>query len=117
MVKVDQAGSIGRGCLRTLRGGRSMRARLLLGTVVLSLVALRLSSAGADEGPARSLDLRVLSTAGDAKIPPAREMLHRFLLDQARRHFDTRRKAIAAIKTPADIARRRETLRAVFLRS
>ena len=37
---------------------------------------------------------------------PAREMLNRYLLDQARQQFDARRKAIAAIKTPEDIAER-----------
>jgi dienelactone hydrolase len=44
-------------------------------------------------------------------------MLHRYLLDQARRSFDARRRAIAAIKAPEDIARRQQELRAFFLRS
>ena len=44
-------------------------------------------------------------------------MLNRYLLDQARRQFDARRKAIAAIKTPEDIAKRQTSLRAFFLRS
>ena len=43
-------------------------------------------------------------------------MLNRYLLDQARQQFDARRKAIAAIKTPEDIARRQKALRAFFLR-
>jgi dienelactone hydrolase len=44
-------------------------------------------------------------------------MLHRYLMDQVRRQFDARRKAIAAIKTPEDIARRQKELRAFFIRS
>jgi dienelactone hydrolase len=44
-------------------------------------------------------------------------MLHRYLLDQARQQFDARRRAIAAIKSTEDVARRQERLRASFLRS
>jgi cephalosporin-C deacetylase-like acetyl esterase len=44
-------------------------------------------------------------------------MLRLYLLDQSRRQFDVRRKAIAAIKTPEDIARRQKELRAFFWRS
>ena len=44
-------------------------------------------------------------------------MLNRYLLGQARRQFDARRQAIAAIKTPEDIAKRQRALRAFFLRS
>jgi dienelactone hydrolase len=74
-------------------------------------------AAGADDAPIKPDDLRVLPSAGDAQSPPAGEMLHRYLLDQARRQFDARRKAIAAIKTPEDIARRAKELRAFFLHS
>jgi dienelactone hydrolase len=44
-------------------------------------------------------------------------MLHRYLLGQAWRQFDARRRAIAANKTPEDIAKRRDALRAFFLAS
>ncbi len=44
-------------------------------------------------------------------------MLKRDLLAQAKVHFDARRKAIAAVKTPADVERRQKELRAFFLRS
>ena len=66
-------------------------------------------------------DLRPTCRSCDARAtaatPPLGEMLHRYLLDQARRQFEARRKAIAAIKTPEDIARRQKELRAFFLRS
>jgi dienelactone hydrolase len=81
------------------------------------LVSVWLPAVVADEGPIKPSDLRVLSASADDKTPPPREMLHRYLLDQARRHFDARRQAIAAIKTPEDIARRAKDLRAFFLRS
>jgi len=58
-----------------------------------------------------------LKAAGDWEKQPFDEMLHRYLLDQARQHFEARRKAIAAIKTPEDIARRQKDLRAFLLRS
>jgi dienelactone hydrolase len=44
-------------------------------------------------------------------------MLNRFLLSQTKLHFDARHKAIAAIKTPADVERRQGELRAFFLAS
>jgi dienelactone hydrolase len=54
---------------------------------------------------------------GEPKTAPLDEMLHRYLLDQAHQHFNTRRKAIAAIKTTDDIARRQKELRSFFLTS
>src|SRR5204862_1983848 len=100
-----------------LRGGRPMRARLLMGCLTLGWVWTVLPAVGADERPIKSSDLQVLKPEGDDKNPPARALLHRYLLDQARRHFDARRQAIAAIKTPEDISRRQKELRAFFLRS
>ncbi len=88
-----------------------MRATGALSGVLL-LVSIR--PAAADDGPIKAYDLRVLEQQGNATTPPAGEMLNRYLLGQARRQFDARRKAIAAIKTPEDIARRREALRAFF---
>src|SRR5437867_3212946 len=41
--------------------------------------------------------------------------LHDFLLAKAREHFDARRKAVAALKTPEDVRRRQEELRRHFL--
>ena len=89
-----------------------LRASLLIGVVLAFSPA-----AGAVEDPPSALDLRVLKPEGDAQLPPAREMLHRYLLAQARQQFDARRKAIAAIKTPEDIASRQKAMRAFFLRS
>jgi dienelactone hydrolase len=45
------------------------------------------------------------------------EMLHSYLLEQARQHFAARRKAISAIKTPEDVVRRQKELRAFLLGS
>src|SRR5262249_1005695 len=87
---------------------KTMRVHRLLGVLMLCLMPGALPTLGADaeDPPAKPPDLRVLPPEGDAHNPPARSMLHRFLLDQARRHFDARRLAIAAIKTPEAIARR-----------
>ena len=49
--------------------------------------------------------------------PAPADMLKRYLLAQAKVHFDARRKAIAAIKTPADVEKRQKELRAFFLKS
>ena len=94
-----------------------MRANWLLGCLMLGGMLPELQAAGADDSPIKAVDLRVLKPEGDDHNPPARAMLHRYLLDQARRHFEARRQAIAAIKTPQDIARRQNQLRAFFLRS
>jgi cephalosporin-C deacetylase-like acetyl esterase len=80
--------------------------------VRLALILATFSSAGADESTSK-----VPAPAAKAQKPPLDEMLHRYLLDQARQQFDARRKAIAAIKTPEDIGRRQQDLRAFFLRS
>jgi dienelactone hydrolase len=78
----------------------------------LSLCVATCSTAIADEPISKGP-----TTAGEPAKTPFDEMLHRYLLDQARQHFEVRRKAIAAIKTPEDIARRQKELRAFFLRS
>jgi cephalosporin-C deacetylase-like acetyl esterase len=44
-----------------------------------------------------------------------RKMLYRYLLGQAGKHFEARRQAVAAVKTPADLRRRQKKLRARFL--
>jgi dienelactone hydrolase len=93
------------------RSGRALVSLLLL------FASARHAVAVADDGPIKPSDLRVLARDGDEMTPPTREMLHRYLLGQARQQFDARRKAIAAIKTPEDIAKRRESLRALFLAS
>jgi dienelactone hydrolase len=94
-----------------------MRATWLVGYFVFVTAAGPIRVARAGEGPTRSPDLQVLIPAGDVKAPPPHEMLQRYLLDQAHRHFDARRKAIAAIKTPEDISRRQKELRSFLLRS
>jgi dienelactone hydrolase len=93
-----------------------MCARRLLSLIVLGsgLVALSSRSARADDGPVKPLDLRVMRPAGDARVAHPGGMLHRYLLGEARRHFDARRQAIAAIKTPEDITRRQQRMRTFF---
>jgi dienelactone hydrolase len=94
-----------------------MRATAALCGVLLVLGVTRPESVIADDGPIKAADLRVLEPGGNSATPAARAMLNRYLLEQARQQFDARRRAIAAIKTPDDIAGRRQALRAFFLRS
>jgi dienelactone hydrolase len=61
-------------------------------------------------------DASLSKGAGVADRSPS-EMLKSYLLDQARIQFDARRKAIGAIKTPADVERRQKEMRAFFLAS
>src|SRR5262249_3940984 len=91
-------------------------------TAALCGVLLVLGTTGpetviADDGPIKAADLRVLEPSGNSATPAARAMLNRYLLEQARQQFDARRRVVAAIKTPEDIAGRRQALRAFFLRS
>jgi cephalosporin-C deacetylase-like acetyl esterase len=80
--------------------------------VGLALSLATFSSAGADEPIAK-----VPAPTAKPQAPPLDDMLHRYLLEEAHQQFETRRKAIAAIKTPEDIARRQKDLRAFFLRA
>lgn len=57
-------------------------------------------------------DWNVLPTVPDS---PAGGRLYRWLQDQAKLHFDRRRQAIAALKTPEDVQRRQKALREQFL--
>jgi dienelactone hydrolase len=94
-----------------------MRPMGMLHALLLMLLTVPPATARADDVPVKPTDLRILEPHGNSVTPPAREMLHGYLLDQARQQFDARRKAIAAIKTPEDIANRRDALRAFFLSS
>lgn len=80
-----------------------MRMSVNIG-VALALASIGLPIVGAVDEPSQPLDLRVLGQKGDAKNPHPEEMLYRHLLDEAQRLFDARRKTIAAIKTPDEIA-------------
>ncbi|MSQ96370.1 MAG: hypothetical protein EXR98_17705 [Gemmataceae bacterium] len=44
-----------------------------------------------------------------------RKLLHKFLLAEAQKHFDTRREVVAAMKTPNEIHKRQADLKAKFL--
>jgi cephalosporin-C deacetylase-like acetyl esterase len=57
-------------------------------------------------------DLNVLPS--DAKNAP-RRMTREFMLGEAQKHFDARRKTVAALKTPADVEKRQKELRERFL--
>jgi len=45
----------------------------------------------------------------------ARKMLHGYLLAEAQKHFDARKKAVAALKTPDEIYKRQRDLKAKFI--
>jgi cephalosporin-C deacetylase-like acetyl esterase len=47
--------------------------------------------------------------------PEPRKMLYGFLLGEAQKHLDVRKKLVAALKTPEEIHKRQEELRAKFL--
>jgi dienelactone hydrolase len=73
--------------------------------VVLTSFALGSSCWAGDE-------LDVL-TPGPGELPPGKR-LSAFLEGRAKVHFDARRKVVAALKTPAEIAARQVALRAAF---
>src|SRR5712691_8548098 len=58
-------------------------------------------------------DLNVL-TADQAGVSP-RKMLYSYLQAEAQKHFEARRQAVAALKTPEDVRRRQQDLKAKFL--
>ncbi|MCC6417913.1 MAG: acetylxylan esterase [Gemmataceae bacterium] len=66
-------------------------------------------------GPAGAQDGLVV-LRDDGKGSP-RKMLSTYLLAEAQKHFDARRQAIAALKTPDDVRRRQEDLRAKFIQA
>ncbi len=83
-----------------------MRYRLaVLASVLLAAVG-SLPAAGAE-------DLTVFRPE-DGGVPP-RKMLYAYLQEQAKKHFDARREAVAALKTPADVRRRQQELKAKFV--
>jgi cephalosporin-C deacetylase-like acetyl esterase len=55
-------------------------------------------------------DLRVLSSERQP-----RKMLYSYLLKEAQKHFDARRKVVADLKTPAEIRKRQDYLKARFI--
>jgi dienelactone hydrolase len=60
----------------------------------------------------------VVLRADDAVLKPEDEpkkMLYKFLATECGKQFDARRKAVAAMKTPEDVARRQAELRAKFV--
>jgi dienelactone hydrolase/pimeloyl-ACP methyl ester carboxylesterase len=73
---------------------------------VLTLLAVT-GRVAADE------DLTVLKA--DTGTTPPRKILYSYLQGEARKLFDARRQEVAALKTPADVKRRQERLRARFL--
>jgi dienelactone hydrolase/pimeloyl-ACP methyl ester carboxylesterase len=61
----------------------------------------------------RKFEIHPLAKTGAA--PEPRKMLQAYLLAEAQNLFDARRKEVAAIKTPEDLRRRQESLRAKFV--
>jgi cephalosporin-C deacetylase-like acetyl esterase len=76
---------------------------------VVAVLAILL---GAGRAPAQQ-DLNVLKQNAGEVSP--RKMLYAYLQGQAQLHFDARRQAVAAIKTPEDLKRRQQELKARFL--
>src|SRR5262245_10415767 len=64
-------------------------------------------------GPARADDELTVLKPEPGEVAPGKR-LSAFLGAQAKAAFDARRKAVAALKTPADIARRQADLKAKF---
>ncbi|HXG10268.1 MAG TPA: alpha/beta fold hydrolase [Gemmataceae bacterium] len=77
--------------------------------LVLAAAALLGSAAHAAEQE----DLTVLKPDADS-VPP-RRMLYTYLQAEAQKHFDARRKAVAALTTPEDVVKRQTELKAKFL--
>jgi cephalosporin-C deacetylase-like acetyl esterase len=76
--------------------------------VLLPLIA----ALGGTSLAAAGEDLTVLRP--NAKGSPPNKMLYAYLQAQAKKHFDARRQAVAALKTPADVKRRQADLKARF---
>src|SRR5690242_11257187 len=57
--------------------------------------------------------LTVLKPEADG-VPP-RKMLSTFLKAECQKHFDARKKAVADLKTPQDVEKRQQELRAKFI--
>src|SRR5262249_4430530 len=65
-------------------------------------------------GPALAQeDLSVLKPESGGASP--RKLLSTYLLAEAQKHFDARRAAVAALKTPGDVQQRQKQLRAKFV--
>ncbi len=73
---------------------------------LLALATLLIAAAPAED------ELRVL---GDDRQP--RTMLHSYLMGEAGKAFDARRKVVASLKTPEALKHRQEELRGKFLAS
>lgn len=86
-----------------------MQPRTAAGCRLLLAVALM---AGATRVAADD-NLNVLSAEQNGVAP--RKMLSEYLLAQAKLHFDQRRAVVAGLKTPQDVQRRQEELKAKFI--
>src|SRR5947207_3105513 len=62
-----------------------------------------------------SLSLFLLALPLRAADPPASETLYNWLQGEAKKQFDARRQAVAALKTPDDVRKRQEELKKQFL--
>src|SRR5688572_12724241 len=94
-------GRIAAGRPISANGGIAMRTAALCGLLLMGSLATAKD------------DLNVLGD--DLGGAPPKSMLSNYLLFEAGKHFDARRQTIAGLKSPADLQRRQETLRAKFL--
>jgi dienelactone hydrolase len=88
---------------------RSVASPCLLAVAVVTILLAYGNAPAADD------DLTVLKPEPNA-VPP-RRMLRDYLLAQTKIQFDARRQAIAALKTPEDVKRRQDDLKAKFLQA
>lgn len=77
------------------------------------LLAVSMTATG--EPASQKEDLAVLSA--DSKDGSSRKMLYRYLVGEAQKHFEGRRKVVAGLQTPDAVRTRQAELRARFLES
>src|SRR6516165_7416133 len=65
--------------------------------------------------PSAALAQKDLQTPDKGPAPPPDKMLNRFLLKEAQKHFDARRKIVGGIKTAEVVTRRQQELKDRFL--
>ncbi len=81
--------------------------------VLILLIALGLARGGRASAADRADDLTVLGPDANSAAP--RKMLHTYLLSEAQKQFDARRKVVETIKTPEALAKRSAELREKFI--
>ena len=88
-------------------------------TLIVALLALPFDSGLLDTSELERAALAQGKQAGDPAVlrqeDQPKKMLQEYLLAECGKHFEARRKAVAALKTPEDVAKRQAELRARFI--